>query len=136
MGVPKGSIFSITLFSVYINSLADVLRDGMQGSLYVDEFVFCYKSKNMKSDEGHLQLCPYKIQNCLEAFRTSQVDSLSRQMNHLLIYADINLHCSTYNMKLKSNIDNPAFVCVFNPQQENLYDYIKKCIQSIGFRIL
>ena len=38
-------------------------------------------------------------------------------------------------MKLKANIDNPAHDCVFNPQYENLYDKIKKCIKSIGFRI-
>ena len=28
-----------------INSLAEVLRDGEEGSLYVEDFVICYKSK-------------------------------------------------------------------------------------------
>ena len=60
---------------------------------------------------------------------------MSRQMNHLLIYADLNLHCMQYIVKLKANIDNPAYDCVFNPQYENVYDKIKKCIKSIGFRI-
>ena len=45
MGVQKGSILSVTLFSLKINSLADVLKNDMQGSLYVDDFVLCYKSK-------------------------------------------------------------------------------------------
>ena len=43
MGVPQGSILSVTLFSLKINSLADVLKNLMQGSLYVDDFVLCYK---------------------------------------------------------------------------------------------
>ena len=47
MGVPQGSILSVTLFRLKINSLADVLKNDMQGSLYVDDFVLCYKSKNM-----------------------------------------------------------------------------------------
>ena len=38
-------------------------------------------------------------------------------------------------VKLKANIDNPAFDCVFNPQYENLYNNNKKCIESICFRI-
>ena len=61
--VPQGSILSVTLFSIKINSLAEVLRDGIQGSLYVDDFVICYKSKNMNSVERQLQLCLHKIQN-------------------------------------------------------------------------
>ena len=39
MGVPQGSILSVTVFSIKINSLAEVLRDGMQDSLNVDD---CY----------------------------------------------------------------------------------------------
>ena len=31
-----------------------------------------------------------------------------------------------YIVKLKANIDNPAFDCVFNPQYEHLYDKNKK----------
>ena len=38
-------------------------------------------------------------------------------------------------MKLKANIDNPTFDCVFNSQCENLYDKNKKCIKTIDFRI-
>jgi hypothetical protein len=35
MGVPQGSILSVTLFSIKINSLAKVLSDNIWGSLYV-----------------------------------------------------------------------------------------------------
>ena len=38
MGVPQGSILSVTLFSLKINSLAKILSQNVQGSLYVDDF--------------------------------------------------------------------------------------------------
>ena len=63
MGVPQGSILSITLFSIKIKSLAEVLRGDMHGSLYFDDFTLCYKSKNMNSFERQLQLYLNKIQN-------------------------------------------------------------------------
>ena len=63
MGVPQGSILSVTLFSIKINSLAEVLKNEFHGSLYVDDFTLCYKSKNMNSIERKLQLCLNKIQN-------------------------------------------------------------------------
>ena len=63
MGVPQGRILSVTLFSININSPAEVLRGDMRGSLYVDDFVLCYRSKNLNSVEIQLQLCLNKIQN-------------------------------------------------------------------------
>ena len=38
MGVPQGSILSVTLFSLKINSLDQVLSKDIHGSLYVDDF--------------------------------------------------------------------------------------------------
>jgi len=57
MGVPQGSILSVTLFSIKINSIANALKDAVEGSLYVDDFIICYRSKNMNSVERKLQLC-------------------------------------------------------------------------------
>jgi hypothetical protein len=48
MGVPKGCILSVTLFSIKINSLAKVLSEYIEGFLYVDDFLICYRGKNMK----------------------------------------------------------------------------------------
>ena len=56
-GVPQGIIISVTLFSIQINSLDEVLNGDMHGSLYVNDFVLCYKSKNMNSVERQLQIC-------------------------------------------------------------------------------
>jgi hypothetical protein len=49
MGVPQASILSVTLFSIKINSLAKVLNDNIEGSLYVDDFLVCYRGKNMNN---------------------------------------------------------------------------------------
>ena len=44
MGVPQGSILSVTLFSVNINSITQCLKPGVDCSLYVDDFQICYRS--------------------------------------------------------------------------------------------
>ena len=62
MGVPQGSILSVTLFSIKINSLAKILNDNIEGSLYVDDFLKCYRGKNMNNIERQLQLCLNKIE--------------------------------------------------------------------------
>jgi hypothetical protein len=62
MGVPQGRILSVTLFSKTINSLARVLNDNIEGSPYVDDFLICYRGKNMNTIERQLQLCLNKIE--------------------------------------------------------------------------
>jgi hypothetical protein len=62
MRVPQGSIFSVTLFSIKINSLAKFLNDNIEGSLYVDDFLICYLGKNMNNIERQLQICLNKIE--------------------------------------------------------------------------
>ncbi len=41
-GVPQGSILSVTLFSMKINDIVKVLTNGIDCSLYVDDFLICY----------------------------------------------------------------------------------------------
>jgi hypothetical protein len=47
MAVPQGSILFVTLLSIKINSLAKVLNDKIEGSLDVEDFLVCYRCKNM-----------------------------------------------------------------------------------------
>ena len=61
MGVPQGRILWVTLFTIKINSLTKVLTKNMHGSLYVEDFVLCYESKNMNSFERQLQFCLHKV---------------------------------------------------------------------------
>ena len=62
MGVPQGSILSVTLFSVKINSITQCLKSGVDCSLYLDDFQVCYRSSNMSIIERQLQLCLNKHQ--------------------------------------------------------------------------
>ena len=73
MGVPQGSILSVTLFYVKINSITQCLKPGVDCSLYVDDFQVCYRSSNMSIIERQLQLCLNKLsilkdKDCLYAY--------------------------------------------------------------------
>ena len=57
MGVPQGSILSVTLFGLKINSVVKVISPGVECSLYVDDFLICYRSKYIHIIERHIQQC-------------------------------------------------------------------------------
>jgi len=63
------------LFRIKINSLAKVLSDNIEGSLYVDDFLICYRGKNMNIIERKLQPCleKGKIENGLKLSRSKTV---------------------------------------------------------------
>ena len=62
-GVPQGSILSTTLFNIKINSIMNGLDPKTDGSLYVDDFCMCYRSKSMRTIERHLQQCINRIED-------------------------------------------------------------------------
>ena len=56
-GVPQGSILSPILFEIKLNSIVNELRQNVDGSLYVDDFLVCYRSKSsIDAIERQLQL--------------------------------------------------------------------------------
>ena len=55
MGVPQGSILSVTLFSVKINNIVRSVCPGVESFLYVDDFCICYRSKHIHTIERQLQ---------------------------------------------------------------------------------
>ena len=63
MGVPQGSILSVTLFSIKINSIVEVVKSEIDNSLFVDDFSISYASKSMNTIERQLQGCLNKIQD-------------------------------------------------------------------------
>ena len=62
MGVPQGCILSVTLFTIKINSIVKSLQPDVECSLYVDDFLICFRSKHMHTIERQLQLCLNKLQ--------------------------------------------------------------------------
>ena len=78
MGVPQGSILSVTLFILKINSNADVIASSFEKSLFVDDFSITCSSRNMASIERQLQLCLNKVEkwadeNSFKFFKTKSV---------------------------------------------------------------
>jgi len=45
MGVPRGSVLSVTLFALKINSIVKAISPDVECSLYVDDFLIVYRSK-------------------------------------------------------------------------------------------
>ena len=62
-GVPQGSILSTTLFNIKINNIVTCLNSETDGSLYVDDFGICYRSKNIRTIERHLQQCINRMED-------------------------------------------------------------------------
>ena len=54
MGVTQGSIISVTLYILKINSIADVIPASFEKSLFVDDFAITCSSRNMASIERQL----------------------------------------------------------------------------------
>ena len=61
-GVPQGSILSVTLFAIKINSIVKCLNADVNASLYVDDFQICFSGQNMSVIERKLQLCLNKLE--------------------------------------------------------------------------
>ena len=62
MGVPQGSILSVTLFNLKINNVVKAVNPGVECSLYVDDFLVCFRSKQMRTIERQLQQCLNNLQ--------------------------------------------------------------------------
>ena len=61
-GVPQGSILSTTLFGLKINSVVKCLSSNTDSSLYVDDFLACYRARQMRTIERQVQLSLNKLQ--------------------------------------------------------------------------
>jgi len=66
MGVPQGSILSVTLFGLKINSIVKAISPGVKCSLYVDDFLICYRSKYIHIIDRHIQQCLNKLMDCVD----------------------------------------------------------------------
>jgi len=76
--VPQRSILSVILFALKINSIVKNLSPGVECSLYVDDFVICYRSKFIHIIERHLQRSLYRLQEWtdLNGFKFSRTKTV------------------------------------------------------------
>ena len=71
-GVPQGSILSVTLFNIKINSISRCLTPGIDGYLYFDNLCITFRLKYMRTAEGLLQKCIDKIRHWTNGFKISK----------------------------------------------------------------
>jgi len=62
IGVLQGAILSVTLFMLIINSIIKCLPVGVRGSLYVNDFCICFRSKSLIAIERQILRCINSIQ--------------------------------------------------------------------------
>jgi ribonuclease HI len=62
MGVPQGSILSPLLFNIKINNIVQSVKQGVDNSLFVDDFMLCARGKTLAGVERQLQLCVNAVQ--------------------------------------------------------------------------
>ena len=84
-GVPQGSILSVTLFCLKINSIVKALFPGVECCLYVDDFLICYRSKHINIIEGHLERCFSKLHDWADTngFKFSAAETVCIHFCHL-----------------------------------------------------
>ena len=63
------------------------------------------------------------------------MQSVYVQVNEQPLYLRFDKLCIQYALKLRSNLDNPAYDVVFNPQFYDLYDKKPSAIRSFGHRV-
>ena len=61
MGLPQGSVLSVMLFNIKINYIVKNINSGTNCALYVDNFLICYRARNMNHIERQLQICLDKL---------------------------------------------------------------------------
>ena len=135
MGVPKGSILSVTLFSLKINSLAKVLSKDVEGSLYVDDFLMSYRAKNTKSFERQLQGCFRKIEEwCVEnGFQFSPNKTVCVHFhNKRRILPEPDLFLNGNRIKV---VGETKFLCVIFDQKLSFIPHMKslksRCLKAL-----
>jgi hypothetical protein len=62
MGVLQGSVLSVLLFILKINSIVTCLPDAVRCSSYMDDFLICFRSRYMPTVERTLKVCWSSIQ--------------------------------------------------------------------------
>ena len=61
MSVPQGSVLSVTLFNIKINDIVKNINSRTNCALYVNDFLICYRARNINHVERQLQICLDKL---------------------------------------------------------------------------
>jgi len=138
MGVPQGSILSVTLFIVKINSIVEVLPNcsSLHYSLFVDDFSMSCRGRSTPLVQRQLQLCINKVQKWadLNGFRFSPTKTVCVHFcNQRKLHDDPTL---TLNSSLIPVVEEAKFLGLIFDKKLNFKAHIaatrKKCISSMN----
>jgi len=136
MGVPQGSILSVTLFIVKINSIVEVLPDSIHRSLFVDDFTISCTGRTTPVVQRQMQLTINKVQDWADknGFKFSQTKTVCVHFcNQRKIHEDPVL---TMNGSPIPVADRAKFLGLTFDRKLNFKDHIestrKKCVSSMN----
>ena len=135
-GVPQGSILSVTLFSLKINSIVKCVTPSVECSLYVDDFLICFQSKQMHTIERQLQHSLNNIYNWSEqnGFRFSKTKTVCMHFCNLRkMHPDPTLTLNGLQIPV---VQEYTFLGVIFDNKLNFISHIKyiknKCLKALN----
>jgi len=136
MGVPQGSILSVTLFSLKINGISKVIPPGIEQSLFVDDFSITCSSSSMQTIEHRMQNCLNRIQQWADenGFRFSRTKTVCMHFcNKRSLHLDPELKLNNIPIPV---VEQTKFLGVIFDNKLNYkahIDYLrKKCQNSLN----
>lgn len=135
-GVPQGSILSPILFEIKINSIARTLGENIDASLYVDDFLICYRSRSkMETIERKLQLQLNKLQKWSDfngfKFSPSKTVAVHFCRKHLCVREpDLYINDSRIQVKYQARFLGVIFDRILN-FSPHIKDLKIRCVKAL-----
>ena len=131
MGVPQGSVLSVTLFALKINSIIKAIFPGVECSLYVDDFLIVYRSKYIHIIERHLQ----RSRTCYHTGLTLMASNFQAAKRCVYISADFvvliqiqNLHSMVLSSLLLNKPNSSELFLKISSQSFHTFVTLKKSV--------
>ena len=134
-GVPQGSVLSVTCFALAINSLPDCAGEDVKCSLYVDDFLILYSSRNFAALERKLQTTLNRITKWTEKtgykFSTDKTEVVNFHRGRDFREPDLRLN----GIRLKV-VQEKKFLGLFFDRKLTWVPHLRqlkqKCLQMMG----
>ena len=135
MGVPQGSILSVTLFNIKINNITKCLSPGTDCSLYVDDFLICYRFKHMHTIKQQLQ----QNINKLHHWATENGFTFSKSKTVCMHFCQLRKHHKDPNPRLDRTpipvVEENKFLCILFDRKLTFIPHINylkvKCLKAL-----